>query len=169
MYSLRGLQKAECLIGKGVEELKIKLRDVVKNYEVKEQEFEYAGTKGIAELLGWQIVFFHKMDDLVNTAAVVFSEINNNELISIANSILKFMDINIRFGDSVDVIKQIYGIADFTDSFYEDMIRYSYIISADLFIVFGIEDNILTSLEIITDENMVREIVSFRNNPDLEK
>lgn len=52
--------------------MKIILRDVVKNYEVKEQEFEYAGTKGIAELLGWQIVFFHKMDDLVNTAAVVF-------------------------------------------------------------------------------------------------
>lgn len=91
-----------------------------------------------------------------------FYEINNNELISIANSILKFMDINIRFGDSVDVIKQIYGIADFTDSFYEDMIRYSYIISADLFIVFGIDDNILTNLEIITDENMIREIVSFR-------
>lgn len=126
MYSLRGLQKAECRIGKCVEELKIKLSDVVKDYEVKEQEFEYAGTKGIAELLGWQIVFFHKMDDLVHTAAVNFSIKN---------------------------------------SFYEDMIRYSYIISADLFIVFGIEDNILTSLEIITDENMIR-FISFGNRKE---
>ena len=147
-----------------MEELKIKLRDVVKSYEVKEQEFEYAGTNGIAELLGWQIVFFYKMDDLVNTAAVSFDEINNNELISIANSILKFMNINIRFGDSVNVIKQIYGIADFTDSLYGEKIRYNYIISADLFIAFGLEDNILTSLEIITDENMIREIVSVRNS-----
>ena len=147
-----------------MEELKIKLRDVVKNYEVREQEFEYAGTNGIVELLGWQIVFFYKMDDLVNTAAVSFDEINNNELISIANSILKFMDINIKFGDSVDVIKQIYGIANFTDSLYGEIIRYNYIISADLFIAFGLEDNILTSLEIITDENMIREIVSVRNS-----
>ena len=66
--------------------------------------------------------------------------------------------------DNVDVIKQIYGIADFTDSLYGEIIRYNYIISADLFIAFGLEDNILTSLEIITDENMIREIVSVRNS-----
>lgn len=144
--------------------MKIKLKDVVKDYEVKEQEFEYAGINGIAELLGWQIIFFHKMDDLVNTVAVLFNEINNNELIRIANSILKFIDMNIRFGDSVDVIKQIYGIADFTDSLYGEIIRYNYIISSDLFIAFGLKDNILLSLEIITDENMIREIVSVRNS-----
>ena len=28
--------------------------------------------------------------------------------------------MNIRFGDSIDLIKRIYGIADFTDSLYEN-------------------------------------------------
>lgn len=35
----------------------LKLKNIVKNYEIEEHEFEYAGTNGIAELLGWQIVF----------------------------------------------------------------------------------------------------------------
>lgn len=147
-----------------MEDLKIKLRDVVKNYEIREQEFEYAGTNGIAELLGWQIIFFRKMDDLVNTVAIFLNEIDNNELINIANSILKFIDMNIKFGDSVDVIKQIYGSADFTDSLYGEIIRYNYIISADLFIAFGLKDNILSCLEIITDENMIKEIISVRKS-----
>lgn len=48
---------------RSVEDLKInklKLRDIVKSCEIKKQEFEYAGTSGIVELLGWQIIFFTK-------------------------------------------------------------------------------------------------------------
>ena len=145
-------------------DLKIKLRDIVENYEIQEQEFEYAGTIGIAELLGWQIVFFRKEDDLVNTIAVSFNEIDTSELINIANSILKSIDINIRFGDSIDVIKRIYGIADFTDSLYGNIIRYNYIISEDLFLAFGLKDDILSSLEIIADENMIKEIINVRKD-----
>ena len=37
--------------------------------------------------------------------------------------------MNIRFGDSIDLIKRIYGIADFTDSLYENILRYNYIIT----------------------------------------
>lgn len=87
----------------------------MKIYEIKEQEFEYAGTNGIAELLGSKIVFFEK-SDLVNTVVISFDEIDNTELNNIANLILKSIDMNIRFGDNVERIYSIYGIADLTDS-----------------------------------------------------
>lgn len=83
---------------------KFKLRDIVNGYEIKEQEFEYAGTNGIAE---------------------------------------------------------------FTDSLYEDIIRYNYVISSDLFIAFGVKDNILSCLEIVADEKIIEEIISVRKTNDL--
>lgn len=141
---------------------KVRLRDIIKNYEIMEQEFEYAGVNGIAELLGWQIVSFCKKDDPVNTVAISFDEIDNTELINIANSILEFIDANVRFGDNIETINRAYGIADFMDNLYEDMIRYNYIISPNLFIGFGLKYNALSCLEIVTDENMIKEIISVR-------
>lgn len=139
-----------------------KLRDIVKGYEIKEQDFEYAGMSGIAELLGWQIIFFRKKDDLDHTVVISFDEIDSKELISISNAILKSIDMDIRFGDSVEVINSIYGIADFTDNIYENVIRYNYNISSNLFIAFGVKDNKLWCLEIVIDEDIIKEIINNR-------
>ena len=38
----------------------LRLKEIMKEYDVTEQEFEYSGVEGVAELLGWQIVFFQK-------------------------------------------------------------------------------------------------------------
>lgn len=40
---------------------------------------------------------------------------------------------------------------------YEDVTRYHYIISPNLFLSFGLKDNRLSSLEIITDKNIIKE------------
>ncbi len=143
----------------------LKLKNIVKNYEIEEHEFEYAGTNGIAELLGWQIVFFRKNENLNDTIAIAFNEITNTELINISNSILNIMKMDIRFGDNLDIINHFYGNADFIDSIYEDTLRYNYIISPDLYIVFDLTNNTLSGLEIITDENLINEIVNARK-PD---
>lgn len=143
---------------------KLKLRDIVKNYEITEQEFEYAGTNGIAELLGWQIVSFSKKDDPADTVAISFNQIDNSELIDIANSILEFIDVDVRFGDNIEVINRLYGVADFIDDLYEDMIRYNYIISPQLLMVFGLKSNELSSLELVADENIIKQIISVRMN-----
>lgn len=143
----------------------LKLKNIVKNYEIEEHEFEYAGTNGIAELLGWQIVFFRKNENLNDTIAIAFNEITSTELINISNSILNVMKMDIRFGDNLDIINHFYGNADFIDSIYEDTLRYNYIISPDLYIVFDLTNNILSGLEIITDENLINEIVNARK-PD---
>ncbi len=143
----------------------LKLKNIVKNYEIEEHEFEYAGTNGIAELLGWQIVFFRKNENLNDTIAIAFNEITSTELINISNSILNIMKMDIRFGDNLDIINHFYGNADFIDSIYEDTLRYNYIISPDLYIVFDLTNNTLSGLEIITDENLINEIVNARK-PD---
>ncbi|WP_304819194.1 hypothetical protein [uncultured Clostridium sp.] len=143
----------------------LKLKNILKNYEIEEREFEYAGTNGIAELLGWQIVFFRKNENLNDTIAIAFNEITNTELINISNSILNIMKMDIRFGDNLDIINHFYGNADFIDSIYEDTLRYNYIISPDLYIVFDLTNNTLSGLEIITDENLINEIVNARK-PD---
>lgn len=143
----------------------LKLKNIVKNYEIEEHEFEYAGTNGIAELLGWQIIFFRKNENLNDTIAIAFNEITNTELINISNSILNIMKMDIRFGDNLDIINHFYGNADFIDSIYEDTLRYNYIISPDLYIVFDLTNNTLSGLEIITDENLINEIVNARK-PD---
>ena len=56
------------------------------------------------------------------------------------------------------------GQAVYTD-IYENNLRYNYIISPDLYIIFGLTNNILSGLEIITDENLINEIVNARK-PD---
>lgn len=140
----------------------VKLKDILTNFNIKEQEFEYAGIKGVAELLGWQIIFFFKPNDLDNTAVMCFNEIDTTELINTANSILKFIDMDIRFGDYIDTINGVYGNADFIDSLYEDIIRYNYIISSNLFIAFGLKGKMLSCLEIVTDEGIIKEIVGVR-------
>ena len=141
---------------------KSRLKDIVKNYEIVEQDFEYAGTKGIAELLAYQVIFFRKEDDLDNIVAISIDEIEDARLFHTANVILKAIDMNIRLGDNIETINGIYGKADFTDSIIENMIRYHYIISPDLFLSFGLRNNVLSSLEIVTDKNMIEEIVSVR-------
>ena len=141
---------------------KLKLKDILKDYEIKEQPFEYAGTYGVAELFGWQIIFFKKQDVATHTVAVSFNDIDNTELIGIANLVLKFIDIEVRFGDNINLINDVYGIADFTDNLYENMIRYGYIISPNLLMIFGLKDNTLSCLEIITDEIMIKEIINHR-------
>lgn len=108
---------------------------------------------------------FRKNENLNDTIVIAFNEITSAELINISNSILKIMEMEIRFGDNLDVIKYFYGNADFIDSIYEDTLRYNYIISPDLYIVFGLTNNILSYLEIITDENLINEIVIYRQ-PD---
>lgn len=139
-----------------------RLRDAVTDYEIKEQEIEYAGVMGIAELLGWQIICFRPLNDLVNTVVISFDEIDSDEFIDIANRVLKIIDVNIKFGDNIDIINNVYGIADFTDSLYEDVVRYNYMITSNLFMAFGLKDKALWSLEIITDEKMIKEIISVR-------
>lgn len=140
----------------------LRLKDILTDYKIEEREFEYADVKGVAELFGWQIIFFRKQADLLNTIALSFSEIEDENLISLANSILEHVDIDVMFGDSLSKIIKIYGEANSFDHIYENMTRYNYLIEPSLFIVFGIKEDKMVYLEIITDKAMIDDVFNLR-------
>lgn len=141
---------------------KLRLKDILTEYKIEEREFEYADVKGVAELFGYQIIFFRKQDDLSNTTVLSFSELENDNLISLANSVLEHVDIDVRFGDSLSKIKKIYGEADWFDNIYENMTRYNYLVNPSLFIVFGITEDKMVDLEIFTDKVMIDDVFNLR-------
>lgn len=140
----------------------LRLKDILTDYKIEEREFEYADVKGVAELFGWQIIFFRKQADLLNTIVLSFEEIEDDNLISLANSILEHVDIDIRFGDNLSKIKKIYGEANSFDNIYENMTRYNFLIDPSLFIVFGIKEGKMVYLEIFTDKVMIDDVFNFR-------
>lgn len=139
----------------------LRLKDILTDYKIEEREFEYADVKGVAELFGWQIIFFRKQADLLNTIALSFSEIEDENLISLANSILEHIDIDVMFGDNLSKIIKIYGEANSFDHIYENMTRYNYLIEPSLFIVFGIKEDKMVYLEIITDKAMIDDVFNL--------
>ncbi|MDR0516478.1 MAG: hypothetical protein LBH25_05470 [Fibromonadaceae bacterium] len=142
----------------------LRLKDILIDYQIEEREFEYGDVKGIAEIFGYQIVFFRKQDNLSDTVALSFNEIwEDDGLISLANYVLKYVDIDIMFGDKLSKIRNKYGKADFLDKLYTNMTGYSYLIDAKLFIVFWVKKGRLVGLEIIADKEMANDIFNFRN------
>lgn len=138
-----------------------RLADHLPNYQIAERPFEYAGVQGRAELLGWQIIVFRKNDALSEIAAISLIDINTPELTKIANSILEHIDVKVKFGDTTDKITLAYGAFDFENNLCEDEISCFRIIDSRL-MIFGISSNTLSSLDIISDPDMVKEITSRR-------
>ena len=66
------------------------------------------------------------------------------------------------FGDNLSKIKKIYGEANSFDNIYEKMTRYNYLIDSSLFIVFGIKEDKMVYLEIITDKVMIDDVFNLR-------
>lgn len=140
----------------------LRLKEIMKEYDVTEQELEYSGVEGVAELLGWQIVFFRRKDDLLNTAAIWFFEILDNEIKNTANIILKRLGIDLVFGKEIEIEDNL-GKADFVDDILEDTIRYGYVLSSSQYISIGLTNGKLSHLEIVNDETIIKEIISVRN------
>lgn len=146
-------------------ELKInnlRLTELMSEYDITEQELEYVGREVVAELLGWQINFFRKKDDLLNTFYIWFFDIVDNEIKGIANILLNRIGLELQFGKEIDVIEEL-GEADFVDEIIENTIRYGYVLSADKFVSIGLTKGKLSYLEVLNDENIIKEIVSARN------
>ena len=92
----------------------LSLKALMTEYDITEQEIEYAGTKGSAELLGWRINFFKRWEDLSKTVAVWFFDITGNDIEETANILLERMGIELRFGGEINV-SEVFGEPDFVD------------------------------------------------------
>ena len=149
-----------------IREIKIsdlRLKEIMKEYNITEQELEYAGAEGVAELLSWKIGFFRKKDDLSKTVAVWFFEIADSEMEENANVLLERLGMDFRFGEEIKVI-EVFGKPDFFDEVIENTIRYGYVLSPDRFISIGLTNGRLSFLEVVNDELVIKEITSARNS-----
>jgi len=141
----------------------LRLKELMKEYDITEQELEYAGVKGVAELLSWKIFFFRKKDDLSKTVAAYFFEIADSEIEETANVLLERLGMDFRFGEEIKVTDEL-GEPDFFDDVLENTIRYGYVLSPDRFISIGLTNGRLSFLEVVNDEQIIQEIISVRNS-----
>ncbi|MDE6781440.1 MAG: hypothetical protein K2J40_08285 [Ruminococcus sp.] len=90
----------------------------------EEYDFNYMGVSGYAEIIGCKIAFFRKnKNSLLN--AFSFIEIQPEEF-AFCNSVLEKIDFPIRFGDTMEKVREIFGTEDSVDTFFENYVRYNY-------------------------------------------
>ena len=151
----------------------LSFKKVVYNYNIYEQELEYGGVLGRAEMicgfLAHKFICFRK-ENCQETAAIFLTEIESKREKQIGNTILKSIGIELRFGKKINDIKEIekvYGTPIAIDDGLVGILQYHYLVSPDLFICIGIKtsNNKLIHVEVINDNELISEIIdAIRNN-----
>lgn len=134
--------------------LEITLKDFAPLCIINEQEFEYAGINGFAELIGWQIILF-RTDKALPAHALVINNVDSKSLLSISNKILSNICFNVRMGDDIDKIRNCFGKESYVDDVLENIVRCNYLVNENYFISFGLKDNKLSNLEIILNKEII--------------
>ncbi len=125
-----------------------------------EHDFSYSGISGYAEVIGCKIVFFRKnRNDFLD--ALSFIEISPDEY-DFCNNILEKIGFSLRFGDSLEKIRENFGAENSVDTFFDGYDRYNYFMGENLFMSFCIGNYGLNGLEIIFSPEIIDKISGFR-------
>lgn len=124
----------------------------------EEYDFSYAGISGYAEIIGCKVAFFRKnKSDLLD--AFSFMEIEPEEF-DFCNYILAKIDFPVKFRDSLNKIREIFGEENSTDNFFENYVRYNYF-TEKFFVSFSVGDNGVSGAEVVFSEEIIAEISDF--------
>ncbi len=126
----------------------------------EEYDFSYSGITGYAEVIGCRIAFFRKnrYDPL---DAFTFIEIEPDEF-EFCNSVLEKIGFPLRFGDSLNKVRELFGKENSVDTFFENYDRYNYFCGKSLFMSFCVGNDMLTGMEIIFSPEIIAIISDFR-------
>lgn len=117
----------------------------------EEYDFSYAGVSGYAEVIGCKVAFFRKeKSGLLD--AFSFMETEPEEY-DFCNSLLENIGFPVRFGDSHDKVRGIFGTEDSVDDFFEDYKRYNY--SGSPFMTFCIKDGTVTGIDVVFSDEII--------------
>lgn len=139
-----------------------KLNNLAPDCIVLNQIFSYADIEGVADLISWKIVFFKKKRTGI-ISAICFQEIFDDDIIKISNSILKKLNIDIKFGETIKDISMYLGNSYFVDKIYYNMIRYGALLSSSVFVSIGLTEGKVSYFEVVTDKEIIDNIISARN------
>jgi hypothetical protein len=140
----------------------LRLSSFLSKETMEEREFTYSGINGIAEVLGWHIIFFRDLENPSYTTAISLNDMDyNEELTDIVNTLLKQLHINLEVGDNFDKISRIYGNPYSFDEIIEGSKRYNFLLNGNrYFVSFGVDNSKgLTSIEIICNEKILNGII----------
>ena len=125
---------------------------------IEEYDFSYAGVSGYAEIIGCKIAFFRKnKSGLLD--AFSFIEIEPHEF-DFCNYILEKIEFPVKFGDSLNKVREIFGAEKSTDNFFENYVRYNYSVK-NCFVSFCIGDNGVSGAEVVFSPEIIAEISDF--------
>lgn len=128
----------------------------IKIYE--EFDFSYAGVSGYAEIIGCKIAFFRKNKSHL-LDAFSFIEIEPPEF-DFCNYILENIGFPVKFGDSLDKVREIFGTENSIDTFFENYKRYNYFVN-NYFISLSIGNNMVMGVEAVFNPEIIAEKLDF--------
>lgn len=118
----------------------------------EEYDFSYAGSSGYAEIIGCKIAFFRKnRSDLLD--AFSFIEIKPEEF-DFCNSILEKVGFPVKFGDSLDKVRELFGTENSVDTFFENYDRYNYS-GKNPYMAFCAENGIIVGIDVIFSDEII--------------
>lgn len=123
-------------------------------------DFEYAGIMGIAELIGYKIIFFRR-DSASLLDAVRIWDITDSEEVAFSNMILEKMDFPVKLGDTLQRIYQEFGKETSQSHFLTDCDRYHYTMPDGFLLTFDIskQNRLVTGVEMIHNRDIIENIV----------
>ena len=102
----------------------LKLSNFIPDRLTIEKEFYYGDVYGIADLYGWQIIFFRENNLAETTAILMIDVFEDKQLLKFARAIIQKIGIKIDFGSKENIMVDLYGHPDFTDKTYEEVCKY---------------------------------------------
>lgn len=141
----------------------LRLSNFLSKEILEEREFSYSGVDGIAEVLGWHIVFFRDLESPNYTTAISLDDANyNEELTKFVNLLLAELNINLKVGDSLEKVVSEYGKPFSYDEIIEGVKRYNYLLDDNsYFVCFGVDNSKgLSSVEIINNKKILDGIIN---------
>lgn len=134
--------------------INIKLERYIGSNNIVYTPFDYAGIKGNAEIIGWQIVVFRRTVNDNMISAISMDEIDTPVILGICSKIFKDLDLSVSVGMKIDALTQLIGVYSYKDDTLADTIRY-YFETQNALIVCGIHNAIgLRNIEIIYDNEL---------------
>ena len=134
--------------------INIKLERYIGSNNIVYTPFDYAGIKGNAEIIGWQIVVFRRTVNYNMISAISMDEIDTFPIKDTCAEIFKDLDLPLSAGMKIDALTQLLGLYSYQDNILEDTTRYYFEIHNNL-IVCGIHNKKgLNHIEIIYDQEL---------------
>ena len=143
-----------------IEPYNIDLSKFISEDSIRHHSFTYADIDGEADIIGLYIVIFYK-NNSKNVSAISIGDPDNTRnvslLLSVEKRILDSIKFPIHIWDSKNKIFDLFGTDYTVDDITTDR-KYQFDVNEECFISIGTRKDIVTSVEIVLDKEIIKKI-----------